>query len=109
VLPNLSIPVEDAVERNRFVTQVFNVYTGTPGLIVVDPARILCDSFIERRCAVQVNGVPFYLDDDHLSDAGARPIVSEIVKRLAATTGGEDAGVSSRMNDIPSTERANTH
>jgi hypothetical protein len=29
-----------------------------------------------------------YLDDDHVSDAGARPIVNEIVKQLAAKTGG---------------------
>jgi hypothetical protein len=43
---------------------------------------LFCNSFIKDRCAAQFNGVPFYADDDHVSDKGAALIVGKVMNLL---------------------------
>jgi peptidoglycan/LPS O-acetylase OafA/YrhL len=51
-------------------------------LLRIMPDKILCDTFVKDRCVAQLNGVPLYHDDNHLSNAGARLVVNEIMKYI---------------------------
>ena len=42
----------------------------------------MCDSFVSGRCVGTLNGEALYYDDDHLSNAGAKLIVKEILKSI---------------------------
>lgn len=83
-LPEISIPAEDYRRRNRFVIEAFDGLASEPKLSLVRPERLFCDSVLPGRCAGQVNGQPLYLDDDHLSDAGADLVVTPIIASLNA-------------------------
>lgn len=69
-------------KRNAFVENTLDaIETQTP-ILRVRPSAILCDTYVKGRCAAQVEQVPLYYDDDHLSNAGARLIVREMLRRL---------------------------
>jgi hypothetical protein len=78
-LDEISIPDADYRRRNRFVAGIFDGFAGRPNLVPVRPEQVFCNSFEPGRCVAQYGGVPFYLDDDHLSDAGARLLVRRIL------------------------------
>ncbi len=82
VLKDISIPHDDFQRRNQFVHQIFDRYAGNPRFHAIKPEAIFCDTFIKQRCAAQYDTVPFYYDDDHLSDAGARLVVREIMNSV---------------------------
>lgn len=86
VLDAISIPREDYRQRNAFVLEIFDRIerAGHPNLFTVKPEHVFCDTYAAGRCSAQANGVPFYYDDNHLSDDGARLIVREIMERLGA-------------------------
>ena len=50
----------------------------------VFPGDIFCNSFIAGRCVAQFDAVPFYYDDDHLSDEGARYLVDQLLVKINA-------------------------
>jgi len=79
VLKDLSIPYEDYLTRNQFILNVFDKLD-LVNLKKVRVDEVFCNSFIDGSCAVQVNGVPFYYDDDHLSLRGAELVVQEILR-----------------------------
>ena len=80
---SISTSHERFKNRNSFVIDVLNNVPNYQNLIHIKPERHLCDSLIKGRCVAQWNGTPLYYDDDHLSSAGARMIVPEIMSGLA--------------------------
>jgi peptidoglycan/LPS O-acetylase OafA/YrhL len=84
VLASVSIPYSDFLARNRFVTGVFDTFLGRKNFIPVSPGDIFCNSFVKGRCVAQFDAVPFYYDDDHLSDEGARYLVEELLVKINA-------------------------
>jgi hypothetical protein len=80
---SISTSYERFKSRNRFVNDIFDNSQHYQNLIHIKPEHHLCNSFIPGRCAAQWNGTPLYYDDDHLSNAGARLIVRDIVSSLA--------------------------
>ena len=78
-------------QRNLFITSVLEDWSQTSSarmngaeyIIPVMPERVLCDTYVKDRCVAQLNGVPFYFDDDHLSNAGTRVIVKEIMEHIS--------------------------
>ena len=77
ILDSLSIPESDYELRNQFILGVMKDYESRKigKLQVVYPSSQLCSTYLEARCVAQVDGIPLYLDDDHLSDNGARLVV----------------------------------
>jgi hypothetical protein len=69
ILDDVSISAELVERRNRLVNGWFDNIEAE-NLVRVKPALLLCDTFFAGRCAVQVDGLPLYYDDDHLSYAG---------------------------------------
>ncbi|MDB5526944.1 MAG: acyltransferase 3 [Devosia sp.] len=69
--------------RNRFIDDTLDAIQ-SPQLLRVKPEQLLCGSFIPGRCAAQLDGIPLYYDDDHLSLDGAALVVDEIFRVLAA-------------------------
>lgn len=81
ILDQLSIPYGDYVERSRFVNRVIEEYEESKSssrLQVIFPSEVLCNSFLEGRCVAQWRTEPFYLDDDHLSDAGVKLVLAKL-------------------------------
>lgn len=60
--------------RNAFVEDSLNKIDGAL-ISHVRPADTLCNTLIPERCVVQYEGVPYYSDDDHLSQEGARMVL----------------------------------
>ena len=67
VLQEISIPYDDYVSRNAFVTDVFDRYLNVSNFHPIRPSEIFCNTYIVDRCVAQYNGLPYYYDDDHLS------------------------------------------
>jgi peptidoglycan/LPS O-acetylase OafA/YrhL len=82
-LNEISIPHSDFKTRNKFVNSIFDEYINDPRFIAVKPEDIFCNSFIKDRCVAQYQSVPFYYDDDHLSDAGARLVVEKLINSIS--------------------------
>ncbi len=83
VLADISIPYSDFEKRNRLVHQIFSRFEAHNRFVPIRPEHIFCNSFEVNRCVAQHNTVPFYYDDDHLSDVGARHVVSVIMEQMA--------------------------
>ena len=62
--------------------KVFDTFSDKKALERVKPEKIFCGIVEQDRCLVQHNGTPYYYDDDHLSDAGAKMVVSKIISSL---------------------------
>ncbi|MES3023174.1 MAG: acyltransferase family protein [Pseudomonadota bacterium] len=80
---NVSTAFAAYKQRNRFVEAALNDAAGHANVRRIEPAQLLCDTYVKGRCVVQLNGIPLYYDDDHLSNAGSAMVVDEIVKHLA--------------------------
>lgn len=53
-----------------------------PNLVRIKPEELLCNLVISGRCLAHKDGIPYYIDDDHLSNSGASLIVDQITKIL---------------------------
>ncbi|WP_162914003.1 acyltransferase family protein [Taklimakanibacter lacteus] len=82
ILDQLSIDTSDYDRRNKFVISVLSEFEQRPNFVAVKPRSTFCDTFIKGRCAAQFAGVPYYTDDNHLSDAGSRYLVDSIFSNL---------------------------
>jgi len=83
-LEALSFPVEEYEQRNKFVISVFDEFYEQNKATII-PVRLrsaFCKRYDIEACVVIEDSVPFYLDDDHLSDTGADIVVKEIFKAL---------------------------
>lgn len=81
VLSQLSIPKSDFETRSHFINLVIDDFRGQSSnskLRIISPADILCDTFIPGRCVAQWEGIPFYMDDNHLSDDGAEVLLGSV-------------------------------
>lgn len=80
---NLSFPVLEYDERNKFVIDAFDKYLESSSASNIIPVRlrhVFCDKFHANECSIIYDSIPLYFDDDHLSDFGAELVVSEIFK-----------------------------
>ena len=77
-LNEISIPYSDFKNRNRFVNSIFEEYENKSNFVAIKPEKIFCDSFVKDRCMAQYKSIPYYYDDDHLSDAGASLIIEKL-------------------------------
>lgn len=69
-------------ENIAYYYQRFDAIGEQPGLTRVRTKDIFCDRFEKDVCVTQVDGVPLYFDDNHLSNAGARLVVAEIMDTI---------------------------
>ena len=83
LLDNISVPHSDFQRRNKFVNDFFASYEGRENFVAIKPEFIFCDTYIKGRCAGQYKTVPFYYDDDHLSDVGAHLVVEQVVRNFS--------------------------
>ena len=83
-LETLSFPVEEYDRRNEFVIGTLDEFfeQNTATVIPVRLRSALCNRYGIEACVVVEGSVPFYFDDDHLSDAGADIVVKEILKAI---------------------------
>lgn len=80
---DLSISVESYRQRNAWVWAAQNAAHDQCGIKILDPTAYLCR---DGRCWGSLNGVPLYVDDDHLGRVGNKmlePMFAEVYKSLA--------------------------
>jgi len=81
-LQEISIPHSDFKTRNSFVNSIFTEYEKHPKVITIKPEDIFCNSYVKDRCVAQHLSIPYYYDDDHLSDIGASLVIEELKKQV---------------------------
>ena len=82
ILSEISIPYEEYKSRNRFVINIFDSFSNRENFYPVRPSEVFCESFLENRCVAQYDSVPYYYDDDHLSDEGAKLVVDKFLRKI---------------------------
>ncbi len=70
--------------RHDVVRGVQREAAGRCGATLLDPAEWLCDV---QRCHASRDGLPLYLDSDHLSERGNRVLVPMFARVFAAPAG----------------------
>jgi SGNH domain (fused to AT3 domains)/Acyltransferase family len=69
-------------ERNKRSYNALDSVGEHPNLFRVYPENVFCNRTVKGRCVVHNNGAPYYKDDDHLSNAGSKLIVNEVIKYI---------------------------
>jgi peptidoglycan/LPS O-acetylase OafA/YrhL len=79
--PEFSLPRKAFDERQKEVMAFLAKLDALEGVDVLYPHELLCDAL---RCRTMADGKPLYVDDDHLSPAGAAFIAPLIERAIAA-------------------------
>jgi peptidoglycan/LPS O-acetylase OafA/YrhL len=69
-------------KRNKRTTRALDKIGQNRNLYRVYPEKMLCDTTQPGRCITYKDGSILYRDDDHLSNAGAKLILEEIVDKM---------------------------
>ena len=70
------------VNRNIRAYNALDKVGQHPNLFRVYPEKIFCNKDLKDRCIVQKGGRTLYLDDDHLSNEGAKLLVDKVVEQI---------------------------
>ncbi len=83
ILNELSYPYTRYLDRNKFIIDILsNDIQNISNVIFLRPDIIFCQKIKYGLCFAQHDGVPYYLDDDHVSDQGAKLVLDELGKYL---------------------------
>ncbi|AOZ70694.1 hypothetical protein LPB142_16260 [Rhodobacter xanthinilyticus] len=85
-IDRMTTTADRARQRNAAVTAVFDAIE-SPRLYRVRPIDLLCDTPLRGRCRTMQDGGALYVDDNHLSQAGAAVVLPEILRQIALATG----------------------
>lgn len=72
----LSISIDDYIERNINILNVFNKLENSCGIKVVHVEKSLCNN---RICMTTENNRPIYYDDNHLSEWGNKKLIEHFI------------------------------
>ena len=68
--------------RNRETIEILDRVGEHSNLVRIYPNRLLCDTFVIGRCVFRFDGTDLYSDNFHLTGAGTRLLVDEIMKHI---------------------------
>lgn len=68
--------------RTARTHSIFDSIGEHPNLYRVRPARVFCRDIILDRCITNLDGIPLYFDDNHLSDVGAGLLIRKIFDKV---------------------------
>lgn len=68
----VSVSLEEYRQRNAFVLETQDMAAERCGVKILDPIPQLCS---DGRCRGDINGLPIYFDDDHLSERGGSLLI----------------------------------
>jgi peptidoglycan/LPS O-acetylase OafA/YrhL len=80
--PDISTSFQRFRERNQFILGALDEMQRGLRFQRVDPEQIFCNTWIKDRCVAQYLGIPYYADDDHVSESGAELIVQQILMHI---------------------------
>ncbi len=70
------------IERNKRTIKALDSISENKNLFRIRPDKIFCNSEVLGRCITQSNGSIFYMDDDHLSNSGAKLVMQQVIEKL---------------------------
>lgn len=79
---DLTTTYDEYKVKNKETINLFDSIGQYPNLIRIRPETIFCNTYVKDSCALQLNGASLYRDEFHLSNAGARLVVREIMKHM---------------------------
>jgi peptidoglycan/LPS O-acetylase OafA/YrhL len=68
--------------RTKAIKKAFDAIGDIPNLVRIRPEYALCNTFLEDHCVGELEGLPLYVDDNHLGEAGAALVISDILKHI---------------------------
>lgn len=68
-IDSINIPIDEYNERHKAAFKMQDEAVQRCGVKILNPSSYLCD---DKYCYGDINGIPLYLDDDHLSSYGAK-------------------------------------
>ena len=77
----LRVPRAAYLARQAPVRATLASLARQPGVSIVDPASLVCP---DSACRVMKDGILLYRDDDHLSRAGVRELLPELLVKIGA-------------------------
>lgn len=79
---DLSSSYEAFVRRNQQAYIALDKLGKNPNILRIYPEKVFCNSIKQDRCMAQMDGLPLYSDEHHLSKNGAALLASEISNQL---------------------------
>ena len=79
---DLSYDYRTYLDRNHPFDRLLKKFRNNANLDVVEPSAVLCRTFVKDRCALTLNGMPLYMDDNHVTGVGAALISRQIAESL---------------------------
>ena len=89
----LAYDFQDFSERHRGVLRLMKKAEGQARVDVIQPAQVLCPA---GACRFWDNNMPFYRDDDHLSERGGEELRPSLTRSLAWLRQASDREAASR-------------
>ncbi|MGR2705450.1 acyltransferase [Pseudomonas sp. IB20] len=80
VFTRVSVTREQYNKRNSFVLETLDLAAEQCGAKILDPVPYLCD---KASCWGDINGLPVYIDDDHLNERGGEALIP-MFKKITA-------------------------
>lgn len=74
-------------ERIKYYRDGYDALGVRPNLVRIDASALLCGTGATGRCVTEINGVPLYSDESHLSNAGSRLLVEKIMQAIGSGSG----------------------
>lgn len=81
-VPEISIGLDRYRQRLQPVAEAFDSLGSHPLLVRVRPEELMCDRSLGRCYAHDSEGRLWYRDDDHVNDAGASLLVSDVMDKF---------------------------
>ncbi len=81
----VSVSYSNFLDRNKSAIDALDSIKDSQRLIRVRPDKILCDTYVANRCVAHLKGEALYVDNNHLSNAGAELILQDVFKSVPRT------------------------
>jgi peptidoglycan/LPS O-acetylase OafA/YrhL len=81
-LPMLAVDSRQFEARTKFYYDGYDAIGPSPNLKRIYSNELLCHRVEKNNCVTAIDGMPLYWDESHLSNAGARLIVQEVMRDL---------------------------
>lgn len=89
----LSVSYSSFLARNKSAFETLDALGDMERLIRVRPDEIFCNTYVPDRCVAHVDGQALYLDNNHLSNAGADFVLKDIFTLPVFRVGGAQRGI----------------
>ena len=82
--PQISTSYAVFLKRTESFTRNMIKLSVDPRILIFSPSDIVCNNSIANRCVAELNAIPIYKDDNHLSSFGSKLTAQMLLAKLTA-------------------------